>query len=308
MTENSKLIQHLLDHENDPETDKILLKLLDDAPSKDPKLVQEGLKEFSRRTGVRKAYQPRPWLRFATGIAASLFLPLLILSVWALVKNESKADTEWIVASTTFAETSEVILPDGSTVTLQPCSQLFYPENFYGKQRKVLLSGEAFLDVTKDARKQFVVSAGKMDIVVHGTRFSVCSFPENEEDEVALLEGSVEMRPHGQNNSVFLAPGEMLKFNKKDASMQRRHFAVNYYEEVLRSGGLQFDNQVLSAIAAELTRHFNINVIVDNKALARERYYALFINGEGIDEILSALGASGHFRVVKTDNTIHLTK
>lgn len=90
--------------------------------------------------------------------------------------------------------------------------------------------------------------------------------------------------------------------------MQRRRFAINYYEEVLKSGGLQFDNQVLSDIAAELTRHFNVNVVVDNKALAQERYFALFINGEGIDEILSALSASGHFRITKTDNIIHLTK
>ncbi len=308
MSENSKLIQRLLDHENDPETDILLLKMLEDSSSDDPKLVQEGFKEFTKRTGVRKTVPMRPWLRITIGVAASLFLPLLVLSAWALINNASKTETEWILASTTYAETSEISLPDGTLVTLMPGSQLFYPEKFFGKERKVHLSGEAFLDVTKDARKQFVVSAGKMDIVVHGTRFSINSFPENEEDEVALLDGVVEMRPHGQKNSVFLAPGELLKYNKNDGSMQRRRFAINYYEEVLKSGGLQFDNQVLSDIAAELTRHFNVNVVVDNKALAQERYFALFINGEGIDEILSALSASGHFRITKTDNIIHLTK
>ena len=279
MSENSNRLQHLLDHENDPETDLMLLKMLDGADSDDTKLVQEGFKEFARRTGVRKTVSMHPWFRIAIGIAASLFLPLLVLSVWALIHNASKTETEWVFASTSYAETSEISLPDGSLVTLMPGGQLFYPKEFVGKQRKVLLSGEASFDVTKDTRKQFVVNTGKMDIVVHGTRFLVTSFPDNAEDEVALFEGAVEMRPLGQDNSVFMAPGELLVFNKRDGSMQRRRFAVNY-----------------------------INVVVDSKSLAQERYYALFINGEGIDEILSALSASGHFRINKTDNTIHLTK
>lgn len=299
--------QYLLDNENNPEADIILKKILEDVPSENAMLAEEGFKEFALRTGLKRRSFFRAVRRTAISVAASLFLPLLAISIWGL-RKASDANTPWAQVNTTFSETRELSLPDGTKVQLRPCSQIIYPEKFFGRTRKVLLTGEAFLDVAKDARRKFVVSAGDMDITVHGTRFNVSSFPGNEEDEVALLEGSVEMSLRGRGGSVFLSPGELVKYDKQSGTVERRSFATNYYEDVLRAGGLQFNNERLADIAASLTRQFNVNVVVADESLASERYFASFINGEGLDDILAALNTGGHFRINKKNSIIYLSK
>ena len=299
--------QYLLDNENNPEADIILKKILEDVPSENATLAEEGFKEFALRTGLKRRSFFRAVRRTAISVAASLFLPLLAISIWGL-RKASDANTPWAQVNTTFSETRELSLPDGTKVQLRPCSQIIYPEKFFGRTRKVLLTGEAFLDVAKDARRKFVVSAGDMDITVHGTRFNVSSFPGNEEDEVALLEGSVEMSLRGRGGSVFLSPGELVKYDKQSGTVERRNFAANYYEDVLRAGGLQFNNERLADIAASLTRQFNVNVVVADESLASERYFASFINGEGLDDILAALNTGGHFRINKKNSIIYLSK
>ena len=74
------------------------------------------------------------------------------------------------------------------------------------------------------------------------------------------------------------------------------------------SGGLQFRNAQLSDIAAALDRQFNVNIVIQDAGLAAERYYASFINGEGVDEILAALNTGHHYRIINKDGIIYISK
>ena len=169
-----------------------------------------------------------------------------------------------------------------------------------------MLVGEAYLDVAKDKRHRFIVSAGDMDVIVHGTRFSVSSFPEENEEEVALVEGSVEMKLGSGNGSIFLSPGELVKYDRTTGTTERRKFAANYFEEVVKAGGLQFRNERLEDIVASLNRHFNTTIVIEERSLADERFFASFINGENADQILHALNTGDMFRIYKRDNIIYL--
>lgn len=307
MANNKDFQQFLLENGDNPEIDVVLQKMLDDVPRDGEGLAAEGFREFRRRTGIKPRIRGSVYGRVLTGVAASLFIPALLLSFWSL-HRVSEMKTDWVSVSTGVAQTKEISLSDGTRVSLKPCSQLFYPEKFSGRERKVMLGGEAYLEVARDERKKFVVNAGDMDIVVHGTRFNVSSFPGDEEDEVALLEGSVEMKFNGVSGSIFLSPGELVKYDKVSGTAERRRFATNYYDEVITAGGLQFNNERLSDITATLNRHFGVNIVIGDKTLAAERYFASFINGEGVDEILAALKTGGHFRIVKQDNIISLKR
>lgn len=307
MGNNEDFKKFLLEHEDEEQTDVILRKMLDSIEVEDNKLSEQAYRTFAQRAGIQRRKKIHTWSVALMRIAAAVSVPLLLLSIWALHKA-SGADVQWLQESTAVAQTRDVELSDGSVVRLQPCSTIYYPEKFTGRERKVMLSGEAFLDVAKDARKKFVVGVGNMDITVHGTRFKVSSFPSDEEDEVALLEGSVEIALRGKHGSVFLVPGEMVKYDKTEGTLFRRSFAINYYEDVLNSGGLHFDNERLSDIAAALNRHFDANIVVEDSALASERYLASFINGENLEEILSALNTGGQFRISKKGKYIYLTK
>lgn len=307
MGRNDEFRKWMLENEDNPELDIVMRKILEASASVDQPLAKGGFDEFKQKTGLRRKEYGKKLRYYAVRIAACLFLPTLFLCAWAMYQY-SNSDQEWITVCTGVAQTRNVVLSDGTTVTLSPCSQIFYPDKFIGRQRKIMLVGEAFLDVAKDSEHQFVVSAGEMDVIVHGTRFGVSSFPEEHEDEVALVEGSVEMRFVNKAGSIFLSPGELVKYDRNSGTTERRKFAANYFEEVVKAGGLQFRNETLSDIVASLNRHFDVSIVIEDSSLKDERFYASFINGESADEILSALNSGCSFRIEKKDNITYLTK
>lgn len=309
MTErDDKFCDWLIEGEDKPEVDAVLHKIYSSCADGSRSDAEKGFARFAQSAGLtpppRRMAKVGNW---ALRAAAVLILPVIGLCVWSLSRTFS-AESEWLQVATSYAETSRVTLPDGSTALLSPCSQLFYPEEFKGRQRKVILVGEAFMDVTKDKRRQFVVSTGNMSVIVHGTKFNVSSFPDNEEDEVALVEGSVEMSFPEKESSVFLSPGDLVKYDRNTGTVQRRTFAANYFEEVVSLGGLQFRNTPLSDIASTLDRKYNVNIVIQDQDLASERYYASFINQEDVKTILEALNTGNHFLISQKDSIFYITK
>src|SRR5699024_2399194 len=70
-------------------------------------------------------------------------------------------------------------LPDGSKVWLNAASSVRYPTAFTGKERKIKITGEVYLEVADDAGHPFIVQTRHSDIQVLGTHFNVMAY-ENE--------------------------------------------------------------------------------------------------------------------------------
>ena len=56
-----------------------------------------------------------------------------------------------------------IMLSDGTKVWVNAASEICYPVKFAGKERRVLLEGEAYFEVTKDADRPFVVEVNGME-------------------------------------------------------------------------------------------------------------------------------------------------
>lgn len=197
-------------------------------------------------------------------------------------------------------------LSDGTSVKLGLCSRLIYPDKFSSSERKVFISGDVLFDVAKDPEKKFVAVSDNMDVIVHGTRFHVTSFMDFKNEEVALVSGSVELCMHADGTSVKLVPGDIIRYDKEKGNIKRLHFDVNSYERVLDVDGFQFVDATLSEIVGTLSRRFKVDISVED-SIAGEKYYASFINGENLDEILNALNVERHFRINHINNKIKLT-
>lgn len=208
--------------------------------------------------------------------------------------------------STAYAENASVELSDGTSVKIGPCSRLIYPDKFSSSERKVFISGDVLFDVAKNPEKKFVAVSDNMDVIVHGTRFHVSSFMDSKNEEVALLNGSVELCMRADGTSVKLVPGDIIRYDKEKGNIKRLHFDVNNYERVLDVDGLQFVDAALSEIVGTLSRRFKVDISVED-SIAGEKYYASFINGENLDEILNALNVERHFRINHINNKIKLT-
>jgi ferric-dicitrate binding protein FerR (iron transport regulator) len=91
-------------------------------------------------------------------------------------------------------------LSDGSTIILQPNSQVSYPSVFSGSSREVYLTGEAFFEIKKDPTNPFFVHAQQVVTKVLGTSFYVKTDSLNQRVTVSVKTGKV---------SVYAVSAEM---------------------------------------------------------------------------------------------------
>lgn len=130
------------------------------------------------------------------------------------------------VLTTPSNATAEVVLADGSVVSVNAGSRLVYPQKFTGATREVELQGEAYFKVKHDERYPFIVKANGISTKVLGTEFNVRSYSKND-THVTLLQGSVLVSLLSSNASSAqpsmskrLKPGE-------DASLQGGFLSVH---------------------------------------------------------------------------------
>lgn len=306
----SKFQDLLLENEDSPQFDVVLGELLRQAESevsgKDVSMGEAAFDSFAKNIGLTTRKRWHSALRIVSNIAAALFIPLLISCLCLSFGTDGEQETIWNEVSTAYAKNASVELSDGTSVKLGPCSRLIYPDKFTSSERKVFISGDVLFDVAKNPEKKFVAVSDNMDVIVHGTSFHVNSFMDLKNDEVALLSGSVELCMHADGTSVKLVPGEIIRYDKEKGNIKRLHFDVNSYERVLDVDGLQFVDATLSEIVGTLSRRFKVDISVED-SIAGEKYYASFINGENLDEILNALNVERHFRINHINNKIKLT-
>ena len=161
----------------------------------------------SGNTIIRK-FISNPMYRFA---AAILIAAVLLVSGYEVFYNPSA--TEVMLELTTANKVLNTFtLPDGTLVTLNSDTKVFYPKKFGRKTREISIEGEAFFEVKPNKNKPFIIHAGKAQIKVVGTSFSVSAYPETKLVEVIVQTGKVQvmnkMAETLQTEELILAPGD----------------------------------------------------------------------------------------------------
>ncbi len=108
-----------------------------------------------------------------------------------------------------------VKLADGTRCWLNTSSSLRYPAAFVGNERRVSVTGEAYFEVAKDAKRPFIVNTDNSDIRVLGTSFNVNAYPNEAAVQTTLLEGKVEVNMPGAGLSKVLTPGQQANAGRE---------------------------------------------------------------------------------------------
>lgn len=104
-------------------------------------------------------------------------------------------------------------LEDGTQVWLQDGTELRYAVGKGDGERIVRLDGEAYFDVSHDARHPFVVETRELAIRVLGTAFNVRALAGDPLTEVVLERGAVRLETPGGDNLVRLHPNQRAGFD-----------------------------------------------------------------------------------------------
>lgn len=206
--------------------------------------------------------------------------------------NGNKAISEEPIYNTLhvpYGKHFELQLSDGSLAYLNAGSSIKYPVEFIdGKDRIVYLTGEAFLDVAKDANYPFIVKAANLDIRVFGTKFNVSAYPEDIVKEVVLVEGSVGLYSatdtFKENEGTLLTPGLKGSFDNTKGNITTEPVVTSIYTSWVQ-GVLVFRNMTFDNILKKLERHYNIKIVNKNSKLASAKFNASF-DDMPIDKIL----------------------
>ncbi|MDE6491122.1 MAG: FecR domain-containing protein [Muribaculaceae bacterium] len=192
--------------------------------------------------------------------AAAITLAVIAIASWRYagtngIVQESEAIYAEIVTS--YGETKEIILADGTSVTLNSCSRLQYPETFSGSTRQVTLSGEAFFAVTRDENAPFIVNCQNMDITVLGTEFDVRTYDSDMTSGVSVKSGKV--RVALDDDAVMtLHADQQLTYNNRTHDFDR--ITESRRVAAWRNGELTFDRTHIADVASELERTFNCRI------------------------------------------------
>lgn len=180
----------------------------------------------------------------------------------------------------------QLTLEDGTTVKVNAASELLFPTHFDKHSRQVRLQGEACFQVEKDAEKPFYVQLGDLHVQVTGTTFNIKAYEEDETIQVALIEGSVNVR-EGQKVLATLAPGQLFTYRKAERVYevsQANLSAVTGWTE----GKFIFYNETIGTIMHELSRWYDVDIRVGDD-IREMRYSGILSRRQPLAEMLNAL-------------------
>lgn len=255
---------------------------------------------------MQAAKAPRKINLWAYSAVASIAVLLTLLIYNVFLSTHDKVNISYIEAKTPFGVKSKISLPDGSFVYLNSGSTLKYPAVFEKKQRKVLLNGEAFFEVEKDAKHPFIVETGDLNIKVLGTHFNVKNFEDDEVIETSLLEGSVEVfktAEAGVEHKIKLNPNQQAVYDKRSRKIIKRKVDA-VLASIWKEGKYYFENDRFSSIAAKLERNFNVKIKISSEALNDKVYSGLFDKNRTIFQILDVMKNYSNFSYTVKKDTI----
>ena len=219
-----------------------------------------------------------------------------------------------LTATTPRGGTYQVTLPDGTRVWLNADSKISFPSQFTGKQRKVLMEGEAYFEVAKltrsslrgrsgtlqpgsnavqngNERVPFIVETKTQTIEVLGTHFNVTAYADEHHVMTTLLEGKVKVTESG--DAMTLAPGEQA-YSDGDGL---RGLKTDDLEAVIawKNGQFMFTDEDLQSIMRKVARWYDVEVVYE-KGFQNRGLVGTISKFENVSKVLKMLELTGTVR------------
>ena len=228
------------------------------------------------------------WMRYAAFFTLPLLITSFLFAYLYFEKKESPVQFAEVTASAGSILRYE--LPDKSVVWLNAGSTLRYPIVFSADSRNVDLKGEAYFEVKADKEHPFYVNTpAGLQVYVHGTRFDVSAYEDDAHVTTVLESGKVNVVTPAEK-TLELKPGEELYYDKTTGTWTQRQVDV-CERTAWKDGRMVFRNMELAEILKRLSRHFNVDIVLNNPKGQTLKYWATF-RMETLPQILNYLSKS----------------
>ncbi|WP_186756221.1 FecR family protein [Echinicola salinicaeni] len=190
-----------------------------------------------------------------------------------------------------------VTFTDGTEALINAQSQLSFSPDFSSHQRKVVMQGEAFFEVTHDPNRPFIVEAESSLVEVLGTKFNVKSFFGK--TNTVLVEGKVKFSQNGQKE--ILKPGEGAVadgFNLKKTAVDMTQVLA------WKNNMFLFEKAALSEVFREIGRWYGVKVSGEMKKLKENQFSGKISRETPLDQVLMIIQDVSPVKLQLKDKTI----
>ena len=195
-----------------------------------------------------------------------------------------------------------ITLSDGTIVYLNSESELRYPVNFVGRDRRVYLSGEAYFDVVQDEAHPFIVDMGNSSVRVLGTSFDVRAYADEDEVLTTLVQGSVKFS--AGKEFVTLEPGKQAVLGKS-GSIETREVDTYLYT-AWKEGVFAFKRQRLEEIMKVVARWYDVNIFWENVSQKEVTFTGKMKRYDDFSKVVEVLEMTGNTEFVIKENNIFI--
>ncbi len=237
------------------------------------------------------------FVKVLSRVAALFFLPLLIMSILYISERISHSAKKELYTQIHSVKGSQLRteLPDGSVVWLNSGSMLSYPLSFTKRNRYVILSGEAYFDVTHDRSHPFVVKTEALNVRVLGTKFNVMAYPDEDFVATTLEKGLLSVERPGERRNpsryCFLESGDRMVFEKESGAVRKFKTETEKYTS-WKEGKLIFRNDPLALVLKLLERWYNVDIEISGDINLSDTPYTMTIEDETIIQVLEYLSVA----------------
>jgi len=211
---------------------------------------------------------------------------IVLAGITILIRNYLMVPPEMIAISTN-SHQSEVILPDESKVYLNKYSTLTFPEKFSRKDRNVILSGEAYFEITPEENRSFrIQTLNGATIEVLGTTFNVNTDSVSSEVMVHVTSGKVSIYQTGSpENKAILTKNE--KATLKNNKISKSNFDDPNFLS-WKTGILEFKNKPLEYVVIEISDFYKQPIVLIDRS-TKELIYTTTIDNQPLEEVLEEI-------------------
>ena len=267
---------------------KILKNMIEKQSMPDTR-AYELLLEFYQRAGIVpiKQAKPIPLYRRAMFRVAAVIIPLLLVAGTAFfLTHKDRATAEQTIVSVPATSEKEIVLPDGSTVTIKENTTLAYDENFT-ENRRVEVEGEAFFSVAHDEARPFTVENNGMTVTVLGTQFNVKAYRNEPLAEVVLISGNVSLQIGSE--SVVMQPHQKAAVNRTTSSITLSEAGEGKMMRV-SGAGLTFHSKNLKEALHITADYFGKILVLEKEIDSEDPIYIESPARTSLSDIMQSIG------------------
>jgi transmembrane sensor len=211
----------------------------------------------------------------------------------------------WQTIEVPIGQRIKITLIDGTTVWLNSKTKFTYPQSFAQNNRLVKLEGEAYFEVSHNAKLPFIVKTNHTNVTVKGTKFNIYAYENEPNIETTLVEGKIEFSENNPKGiKLDMKPNQQFVYNTNTKHLQ---ISSNVDTHVITSwiNGVHFFNKAtIREIILRLEHYYNVQIIVKDSTILDYTCIGKFRLDESLNDVLKVISTGKHFKYKISENTV----